>query len=199
MMLVEETSVPSSALPVVEFREHLRRGSGFGADSLQDSVLENFMKAAIAAVEARTGKILLTRRFNWTLTQWRDLDAQLLPVAPVGAILAVKLIARTGGETVVEPAAYRLVRDTHRPELVSTTLSLPSIPGGGSAEISLEAGYGAAWSAVPSDLAQAVLLLAAHYYENRSASDLRGGEIPFGVSALIEKYRGFKFGRGIAT
>ena len=40
MMLVEETTVPQQALPVATFKDHMRMGSGFADDDLQDGVLE---------------------------------------------------------------------------------------------------------------------------------------------------------------
>ncbi len=51
------------------------------------------------------------------------------------------------------------------------------------------AGFGAGWADIPADLAQAVLLLAAHYYEYRDEVSLSQGCMPFGVSSLIERYR----------
>jgi hypothetical protein len=42
MMLVEETTVPVSALPVATFKDHMRMGSGFSDDDIQDGVLEGF-------------------------------------------------------------------------------------------------------------------------------------------------------------
>jgi uncharacterized phiE125 gp8 family phage protein len=192
-MLVELTTAPNSALPVPEFRQHLRMGTGFGEDNLQDAILENLLKAALAAIEGRTGKALLSRRFVYSLTAWRDSDAAMLPVAPVSAIHMLRLIGRTGDETIVAPSAYRLVQDMHRPKLQATSMMLPTIMTGGSAEIEFQAGYGAAWPDIPSDLGHAALLLAAHYYEHRHDATSEGiGQIPFGVGALIERYRSFR-------
>ena len=67
-MLIEETTVPDAALPVDEFKAHLRQGTGFGEDTLQDEVLRSFLRASIAAIEARTGKVLMERAFSWTLS-----------------------------------------------------------------------------------------------------------------------------------
>ena len=86
MMLIEETAVPSEALPVDAFKAHLRLGTGFSEDTLQEPVLESFLRAAMSAIEARTGKILIERDFSWTLTAWRDETGQALPVAPVTAL-----------------------------------------------------------------------------------------------------------------
>lgn len=197
MMLVEQTTVPVTALPVAEFKEHLRLGTGFADDGVQDSVLEAYLRAAMAAVEARTGKILIARSFTWSLTAWRDLAAQALPVAPVSAITALTITDRLGADEVVDPGRYVLEPDTHRPRLVATGLCLPSIPVAGGAEIGFDAGFGAAWSDIPADLAQAVFLLAAHYYEHRHDTGAVNGEMPHGVAALIQRYRNVRlFGGG---
>ena len=189
MMLVEETSVPSVALPVEEFRAHLRLGSGFSNDSLQDSVLESFLWAAMAAIEARTGKVLIAREYSWELTRWRDRDQQVLPVAPVTEILAVTVSDRTGGQSVGEAQEYRLVQDHTRPRVRANGARLPVIPTDASIKLRFVAGFGPGWNDLPADLRQAVLLLAAHYYEYRHETTLHGGCMPFGVTSLIERHR----------
>ena len=189
MMLVEQTTVPSAALPVAEFKDHLRLGTGFADDGVQDAVLESYLRASMAAIEARTGKILIAREFSWTLTGWRDLGRQALPVAPVQTLIEVKIVDRYGTATVIDPDRYRLEQDSQRPRLASTSMHLPLIPVHGSAEIRFTAGYGPDWHALPADLGQAVFLLAAHYYENRAAMVAGEQPMPFGVSLLIDRYR----------
>lgn len=196
MMLVEETSVPLAALPVAEFKAHLRMGSGFSDDSLQDSVLESFLRAAMAAIEARTGKIMIAREFSWTLTKWRDGAGQTLPVGPVQDILSVSLIDRLGDSAIVAPSAYRLEKDMQRPRLMPNGACLPYIPREGAVVIRMQAGFGVDWDGVPADLQQAVMLLAAHYYEYRNETTLQGGCIPFGVTSLIERYRPMRISLG---
>ncbi|MCP3969414.1 MAG: hypothetical protein GY717_03680 [Rhodobacteraceae bacterium] len=189
MMLVEQTTVPGEVLPVTEFKDHLRLGTGFSDDGVQDTVLESYLRASMAAIEARTGKILITRSYSWTLTNWRDLNAQALPVAPVAVITEIKVIDRLGTETVISPDAYRLEPDSQRPRIAATASSLPSIPQQGTVEVLFDAGYGASWAELPPDLGQAVFLLAAHYYENRSGLFTSEKPMPFGVSLLIDRYR----------
>ncbi|MCH5373929.1 MAG: hypothetical protein JJ992_08135, partial [Planctomycetes bacterium] len=92
MMLIEETTVPDEALPVDQFKAHLRMGTGFGEDSLQDDVLKGYLRAAMAAVEARTAKALLTRDFSLTLSSWWDREGQVLPVAPVASVTRVAIV-----------------------------------------------------------------------------------------------------------
>lgn len=189
MMLIEETTVPTSALPVALFKDHLRLGSGFSDDGVQDGLLESFLRSALAAIEARTGKALIERTFSWSVTRWRDGRDQGLPIAPISAIVSVVVLDRADVETVVNPESYQLRPDMQRPALVALTGALPSIPSGGSVRVSMLAGFGPDWSDVPADIAQAVLLLASHYYEYRHEVQYDGGCMPFGVSALIERYR----------
>lgn len=197
MMLVEQTTVPSAALPVAEFKDHLRLGTGFADDGVQDTVLESYLRASMAAIEARTGKVLIEREYGWTLTGWRELGRQALPVAPVTAVAEVKIIDRYGAETVIAPDRYRLEADAQRPRIVSVGMHLPLIPAHGSAEIRFSAGFGPDWQALPADLGQAVFLLAAHYYENRAAVIAGETPMPFGVSLLIDRYRTVRlFGEG---
>ncbi len=198
MMLTERTAVPTSALPVDEFRDHLRLGTGFADDFIQDGLLETCLRGAIAAIEARTGKALLIREFNWSVTAWRDLSRHTLPVAPVNHLISLRILDRHGDEAFVDPNRFVLERDAHRPRLASTSLFLPSIPIGGSAEIAFEAGYAEKWQDLPEDLKRAVLLLASTYYENRFEGAESGTAIPYGVSTLIERYRNVRLFGGAA-
>lgn len=189
MMLVEQTTVPGAALPVAEFKDHLRLGSGFADDGVQDAVLENTLRAAIAAIEARTGKVLVEKDYSWTLTGWRDVCRQALPLAPISVVTAVKIIDRLGIEALVDPERYQLERDGHRPQLWAVGGNLPPVPLAGTVEIDFTAGFGPVWGDLPADLAHAVMLLGAHYYDNRNATGSDGGTMPFGVATLIERYR----------
>jgi uncharacterized phiE125 gp8 family phage protein len=185
MNVTELTPVPPEALPVADLAEHLRLASGFAPDPGQDALLRGVLRAALAAIEARTSKAILQRDFRLTVAAWRDLAEQALPVAPVTAVAALRIVDRLEVAVTADPAGWRLVRDTHRPLVRSVGFTLPTIPVGGRAEIDFTAGYGAVWSEVPGDLRQAVLMLAAEFHDNRAAD--RG--IPEAVAALVAPYR----------
>lgn len=189
MMLVEQTTVASAALPVAQFKDHLLLGTGFADGNVQDAVLENYLRSAIAAIEARTGKVVLSKQYTWSLTAWRETCRQALPLAPVISIDQLRLVDRTGAQAIIEPERYSLEQDMHRPAIWASGAGLPGIELGGTAELDFWAGYGALWGEVPHDLTHAVFLLAAHYYENRAAAGGGGSGIPFGVTSLIDKYR----------
>lgn len=197
-MLVEQTSVAAASLPVADFRDHLRLGTGFADEGAEDSILETFLRAAIAAVEAWTGKVLLERDFSWSLMAWRDGRAQTLPVAPVSEILTVRIIDCLDWQSIVDPAKYRLQQDTHRPVLMARGSRLPTIPPQGSVSIEFTAGFGGNWLDVPADLSQAVMLLAAYYYEYRHEMRVGGAVMPYGVSSLVDRWRNVRLvgGRG---
>lgn len=188
MMLTEETPVPSAALPVEEMKDHLRLGSGFADDALQDGLIESHLRAAMAAIEGRIGKMLFRRRFLWALECWRG-EEQALPVAPVASIVSVTLVNALGGEVVVAPVTYRLIPDLQRPRLAGLGTSLPTIPTDGMVKVVFDAGFGPAWADLPVDLRQAVLLLAGEYYEHRHDDGAQAAGLPFGVVTLIERWR----------
>ncbi len=190
MMLIEETAPAAEALPVAALREHLRLGSGFeiAEDSAETAALAGFLRAAIATIEARTGKVLLTRRFRMQLDDWRDRLGQALPLAPVIAVEAIEIDDGRGTVTTVPVENWRLLPDGQRPVILPAGVMLPHVPRSGLVTITFTAGFGSTWSAVPADLGQAVMMLAARYYEDRSFEG-SAGAMPFGVSALIERWR----------
>lgn len=188
MMLIEQTTVPGAALPVQALKDHLRLGSGFADGAMQDGLVESYLRAAMAAVEGRIGKALIARVFKLVLPDWRDPAGQALPVAPVSAVESVTLVDSAGAGTVVAASRYRVMPDRHRPRLVALGTLLPSVPTDGQVEVVFTAGFGASWAAVPADLQQAVLLLAAEYYEHRLEA-AQAGAVPRAVQALIERWR----------
>jgi uncharacterized phiE125 gp8 family phage protein len=189
MMLTELTVVPGASLPVQALKDHLRLGTGFTEDGMQDGLIEAYLRAAMAAVEGRIGKVLLARQYRLTVEDWRAAGEQPLPVAPVSGIVSVTVVDAANVATVLAASRYRLVPDLHRPKLASVGVLLPTVPMDGRAEVVFDAGFGTGWGQVPADLAQAVILLAAEYYEVRQVGEGREAGLPFAVQALIERWR----------
>ena len=196
MTTVEVTPVAAGALPLAQFRDHLRLGTGFGDDSLQDGMLETCLRAALARVEGYCGKAVLERAFVLRVGAWRELSRQILPLAPVSAVMRLAIRDRLGAEVVIDPGSYQLIRDDMAPMVISAGYMMPRIPLAGQAEIGFLAGYGD-WAAVPGDIALAVLMLAAAYYEARDAGGAAAW--PGAVSGLLARYRNLRLvggGRG---
>ncbi|WP_273689144.1 head-tail connector protein [Ketogulonicigenium vulgare] len=174
MMLVEETTVDDAALPVAALGAFLRLGSGFGTDGLQDDLLRAFLRAALAAIEGRINKILIARSFAQQMT-----SGQALAVGPLRAVLSVTV------DGTAQPYA-----------LAGTTITAPTTA---KLTVRYDAGLADDFAALPADLQQAVLMLAAHYYEYRQDPALDGACMPFGVSALTERYRTLRLSMGART
>ena len=200
MLRREEATVAADRLPVENLRRHLRLASGFRDvdDEAETTALAGFLRAAIASVEARTGKVLLQRRFVMRLDDWRDRMGQALPLAPVVSVEGIRIVDAQGRETGLPDTAWDLLPDNHRPVVRPAGLMLPHVPRLGSVVIRFTAGFGESWQDVPADLAQAVILLAAQFYEDRGMMDRAAG-LPCGVSALIERWRTVRTlaGRGV--
>lgn len=190
MILVEETTPAEAALPVAAFRAHLRLGSGFDlpADEEETRALTGFLRAAIATIEGRTGKVLLRGIWRMTLDDWRDEYGQSLPMAPVSEVQSIEIETADGTLHPVPAERWRLSPDAARPVIRPRSGSLPSVPQNGQLVIRFVAGFGESWAQVPADLAQAVMMLATRYYEDRSDDHARH-VLPMGVSALIERWR----------
>jgi uncharacterized phiE125 gp8 family phage protein len=197
MILTEVSAPPVAAVPVRAFAQHLALGSGFADDGSQDTALEIYLRAAMAAIEARLGRAMLAREFSLSLPCWREESSHTLPIGPVRSVESVTLIDADGSEEAADPDAWSVLRDSQRPRLVGRFgRSLPRIPRSGRAEIRFVAGFGASWDEVPADLRQATFLLAAHFYENRSETGAVARSMPFGVIMLLEAYRTARIGGG---
>lgn len=132
---------------------------------------------------------MLERTFVWQLEGWRQPDAQALPVAPANGISWLKTVTREGVEILSDAGCYYLEPSDQRPMLRASCTRLPAIPTYGYGEVGFTAGYAADWDGMPADLAQAVLLLATHFYEARNEIATNDGNMPLAVTQLIERYR----------
>jgi len=194
-MLIEETNIPDAVLPVAALKAHMRLGTGFAEDTLQDVVIAGFLRAAIAAVEARTGKALIAREFTQAVVKSGPVDVVALGMAPVSEIIEVQTLSPDGAVQGVDPARYWVERDAQTPRLRAVGGNIAQLPLGGELRVRMQAGWGDDWNDVPVDLRQAVMMLAAHYYEYRHDTALSDGCMPFGVTSLIERYRTLRLGR----
>lgn len=194
MELKEMAAVPLLALPIEELRSQLRLGSGFASDGLQDGLLERCLRAAMAALERRTGRALLEREFTLETASWDRADRHELPLAPVREVSAVEIAGPGGVPDSV--GGWRLEADDQAPLLVAEGMALPTIPTGGRAIVRFRAGLAGDWPALPSDLQEAGMMLAAHYYDNRAAAAAGAmiRTVPEGVAALVAPWRRVRLG-----
>ena len=186
MILTEASPAAVNPVPLDEFAAHLRMAQGFADDSAEDALLELYLRNATTVVEARVCKALIRRQFKLQVTAWNRDGQLVLPVGPVAAITSISFIK--GAATIaVAAGAWSLALGGSRQRLTgSGGGALPAIPQGHLAELIFDAGFGPSWNDVPGDLTQAVMLLAAHYFENRTGDAEPGQGIPVAVQALLE-------------
>ena len=185
-MLTELEPVGAAELPLTALREHLRLGTGFADDALQDVILEAALRAALAALEARIGRALIARAFAWRVERWSDATGVALPIGPVEGLASAEIEDASGVRTDVLGRVAFTRGDGARPMVQARWGALPRIPDGGAAVLRFTAGFGP-WAALPADLRHASLMLAASYYENRAGA--AEAAVPPVVAALIAPWR----------
>lgn len=183
-MVIDQSSVPIDLLPISSFKAHLRLASGFEEETLQDPVLIAYLSAAITAIEARINRIVLERDFVWTFSGEEANRTLSVPLRPV-KFLKESVFETDGNDHVIGQNNVKLVRN---PENATFCIG-QSIPSSSLVRVVLRVGMVKTWDMMPADLAQAILLLAAHYYEFRHEVNLSSGCMPFGVTSLIDRYK----------
>jgi len=168
-------------VPLEEARAYLRLD-----DETQDGLVNALMTAARLTLEAATRRAFVTQNWRVTLDQWPERGV-ILPLAPLQGVTQVSVDG-----VALASDAYLVDLASAPPRLKAAQgVALPA-PEDEMAGIAIDmlAGYGAA-SAVPPPLKQAILMLTAHWFDNREA--VAFGEqvnlLPMGVEALITPYR----------
>lgn len=170
---------------IFEARAHLRIDAESGAHP-EDGLISTLIAAARAHVEGVTGLVLVQSTKDAYFDAF-DTEGLRLPFNPVSSISFVKYVADDGALTTLASSVYRLDNASLR------------------ARLALE--YGQVWpttrevinavqvravcgGTVEPALKQAITLLMAHWYENRTpvgAGSL--ADMPHMVAALVEPYR----------
>lgn len=156
----------------------------------EDDLLATLITAARLMVEAAAGRCLIEQAWRIVLDRWPSRGEIRLPLSPVARIEAARVYDLLGAAQPVSAAALSLQRNTD-PPLIRVTGEVPEIGRShGAIEIDIVAGYGPSAAAVPAPLRQAVLRLAARWFEERgdvASRDARG--LPDAIAALVAPFR----------
>jgi uncharacterized phiE125 gp8 family phage protein len=181
-MLIDLAKPQAPAPAVQDLRARLRLPEGFAIDAAQQRKLEGLVTLALRVIEERTGHAVLRRAFALRSAGWNAEGALFLPRQPLHAIETVEIERETGGRETLTPADWSLVRVRGE-----TALRLSRLPADGFAEVRFEAGHGADWLDAPEDLRQAVVEVAATYFEP-PVSDA-APPLSAAAAALLAPYR----------
>jgi len=152
--------------------------------SEEDTLIDGLIAAARLSVEAHASVALISQTWKWVLDAWPG-DVLDLPLGPVSSIVSVVV----DGTTLLA-STYILVPGRHA-RLLSDTggqWTSPTTKAGG-IEITFVAGFGSSETDVPRDLRHAILMLVAHWFENREPTSFAGTTLPTSVTALLAPYR----------
>tara|TARA_R110002110_G_scaffold79732_15_gene208108 strand:+ start:6820 stop:7392 length:573 start_codon:yes stop_codon:yes gene_type:complete len=186
MTLMMLTGPAEEPVTLGEARAHLRLDA-----TDEDALLGVLVTAARTALEAVTRRAFVTQDWRLLLDDW-PAHAISLPLAPVQAVTAVT-VAGLDETVTLDEEFYEVDAGGEPPRIAAMRGQAWPLPATMMAGIAIEftAGYGPAAS-VPAPLKQAVLLLAAHWFEHRDplmANGTEGVDLPLTVAALIAPYR----------
>jgi len=159
-------------------------------EAAEDGLLATLISAARLMVEAASGRFLIDQSWRLVLDRWPVAGEIRLPLSPVGAITAARVYDLLGAAQPVAPGSLLLDRAAD-PPLIRIVGEVPEIGRAyGAIEIDLVAGYGATADAVPALLRQAVLRLAARWFEQRGDVVGRDAQsLPAEIMALVAPFR----------
>jgi uncharacterized phiE125 gp8 family phage protein len=171
--MAHETLVAPATEPVTlaAARAFLR----IGTDG-DDSVLISLLIAAREALEARTGRALVTRtvRQRFMVPANATLPGTLLPGrVPATHLVAVRIIASDGSESAAPANLVRLIDGRLR---VTTSLSSGLTSGALGLSIDYQAGYGPLASDVPEAFKVSILEAVADALVRRDSGNADGGQ-----------------------
>lgn len=155
-------------------KAHLRI---IGSD--EDGLIDQLAATALGLAEAFAGQVLILRDFTRTIApaaRWQRLDAE-----PVRAIGSVSRVLAGGGNEALAPGDYAIDIATDG----SGWVRIMAAGAAGPVQVGFAAGLAADWTALPAPVAQGVVLLIAHLFNDRD----NGAAPPAAVSALWRPWR----------
>lgn len=154
-----------------------------------DTIINGHIIAARQHIENITNRALVTQTWDLFLDHFHAVIE--VPKSLLQSVTSITYVDADGSSQTLSSSVYTVDTDTDPGRIyLAYNQSWPTIRAIRHAiTIRFIAGYGDADS-VPRDIKLAMLLMVAHYYENREAtSPVQLNDIPMGVNALLAPYR----------
>lgn len=173
---------------LAEAKAHLRVDT-----NAEDTLIQSLIMASRLHIEAALDLALVTQTWRIRRDTWPASRTLTLPIRPVQAITSFEVHAADGITETFGADAFILDGDANPARLVwrgNGAMPTSGLVANG-IEIDLVAGFGDAAEDVPQPIRQALLLLIAHWYENREPVEIgaTATPIPPAVSDLLAPYR----------
>ncbi len=175
-------------ITLAEAKAHLRVDA-----SGEDSLIQSLIMASRLHIEAALDLALITQSWRHQRDAWPPSRVLILPLRPIQSLTAVTLHDDDASSRTLDVGDF--VVDGHANPARLVWRGNGAVPAAGvianGIEIDIVAGYGDAATDVPQPIRQALLLLIAHWYENREPVEIgaTATTIPASVSELLMPYR----------
>lgn len=158
----------------------------------EDAFITSLIVTSRLQIEAALGLALITQSWRLSLDAWPEGGALELPMRPVQSVQAIE-VERPGSATTTLPlSSYHLDGNAVPARVLLDPAAIP-MPDAIAEGISIRftAGFGANAADVPQPIRHALLLLVAHWFENRepTTAGVPLAAIPDAVSALLAPFR----------
>jgi len=178
----------SEPVSLVEMKAYLRID-----DSNEEALITSLITAARLHVETHLSIATLTQSWSIFLDDWPSSSQVEIPISPLISVDLVNLYDEAGAATLLDAENYYIETASRVPRLVRTGTGIwpkPERKASG-IEMQITVGYGPAADDVPQNLRQAIMILVAHWFENRELVSLTDNPImvPETVSALLHAFR----------
>lgn len=155
----------------------------------EDALITDLIGAAVSMVEDYCGRSIMAQ--TWQLTLDGFAERIILPRGPVSAISGFTYLDADGASTTVPATIYAEDLDADPQAIVREPRQSWPSPGDYVNPVTIT--YTAGYSTVPAAIKQAILMLVASWYQNRSTllSGSSVAEMPLGTMALLQNHRAF--------
>lgn len=171
-------------ISLVQIKEHLRV-----EHTSEDTLISAYITSARLHIEAILAKLLISQNWRINFDRLPTGKTVYLPLAPLLSLNSVSFYTDQSGPNTIPAVDYTIDLDSVRPRF-SLHLQRQNLRAFGAYELDVTVGYGPAAEDVPGDVRQALLLLVAHWYENReAATPIAREQIPHGIRTILEPHR----------
>ncbi len=175
-------------ITLAEAKAHLRVDI-----SAEDTLIQSLIMASRLHIEAALDLALVTQSWRYRRDAWPKARGLDMPLRPIQSLTSATVFAHDDSIHAIDTDSFILDGTANPARLVWRGAGTPPTPGraANGIEIDFIAGFGDAASDVPQPIRQALLLLVAHWYENREPVEIGAvaTPIPSTVSELLAPYR----------
>ena len=160
----------------------------------EDDLIQALIVSARMTLEANTRRFFVTQNWRLAFDAWPTAARAdggvnvVIPFAPFCSVDAIRVFGADDVAQIVAPTSYRAPASPESGRVVFS--ASPAAPGrvADGVEIDVTVGYGARAADTPEPLRRALLMLVAHWSENRGDA-ATSGALPPAVAALAAPYR----------